>query len=487
MNVPSRTIVFLLLCLTTMSAACSGGAQSAGPVPTAGPAGLATAASPPAPGEVSATPSVVPSPVASTTTGSSTDSPLPGSSGGGEGRQVTVFFVADGTWAAGVQRTIPGSSDVAANTIRALLAGPTPVETAEGLSSSIPADTLLLGISIRDGLASIDLSQEFENGGGSFNILSRLAQVTYTLAQFPTVDAVAFRLDGQPVTVFSGEGVELGHPVRPQDYTSLLPLAPAVPRWGQPDLPSVTGVSDDRLRRVGLVAADDVLNVRSAAGAGNPVIGMLQPGVVVRVTGVVTDVAGSEWAQIDVPGGPGWVNDRFLIAVVDDAAFAADLRVNELLDRLSSIMAAGDDLSPVVSRRGLAIAHFAPLRTFDRAELATLVTDPTTYAWGSAALEPDSPELPRRTFGQAVAQRFVSTYDDADTIVTRDDARLGGNGTPAEFAIPAELSGLHFVSVYDSGDNPEYGGLDWTAWYVSIDYEDGQPVVVAMTLNEWSP
>ncbi|MGI9018072.1 MAG: hypothetical protein ACR2HR_13365 [Euzebya sp.] len=70
------------------------------------------------------------------------------------------------------------------------------------------------------------------------------------------------------------------------------------------------------------------------------------------------------------------------------------------------------------------------------------------------ALEPDSPELPRRTFGQAIAQRFVSAYDDADTIVTRDDARLGGNGTPAEFAIPPSVQTVSPTVFLDTSDRP---------------------------------
>lgn len=53
--------------------------------------------------------------------------------------------------------------------------------------------------------------------------------------------------------------------------------------------------------------------------------------------------------------------------------------------------------------------------------------------------------------------------------------------------IPYELRGFNFVSAYDPGDDQQYGGLDWTAWYVSIDYENGEPVVVGLTLNEWSP
>jgi hypothetical protein len=115
------------------------------------------------------------------------------------------------------------------------------------------------------------------------------------------------------------------------------------------------------------------------------------------------------------------------------------------------------------------------------------MSDATTYRWGSAALSPDDPEIPQRTFAEAVGDSFVSVFDDPDVSVKYDEAELGGNGIPAEYAIPFEFDGLHFVSLYDSGDDPQYGGLDWKAWYVSIDFEDGEPVVVGLTVNEWSP
>ena len=88
---------------------------------------------------------------------------------------------------------------------------------------------------------------------------------------------------------------------------------------------------------------------------------------------------------------------------------------------------------------------------------------------------------------EAVAERFVSTYDDADTSIRFNRAEVGPNGILAEHVIPFELTGFNFVSAYDPGDVELYDGLDWTAWYVSIDYENGKPVVVALTINRWSP
>jgi len=87
----------------------------------------------------------------------------------------------------------------------------------------VPPGTRLLGLSIDNSVATVNLSREFESGGGSASMLGRLAQVVYTLTQFPTVDGVRFQLDGVPVTVFGGEGVVLDHAVGRADYRDQVP------------------------------------------------------------------------------------------------------------------------------------------------------------------------------------------------------------------------------------------------------------------------
>ncbi len=148
-------------------------------------------------------------------------------------------------------------------------------------------------------------------------------------------------------------------------------------------------------------------------------------------------------------------------------------------------------MTEVTGDRGLYVSHHgAPVR-FSPEELDGILTDPTTYKWPSNTLNVNDPdeakEIPDRTFAQAVADRFNSTWDDPDRVTTVDEPIEGGNGRLPEYAIPFELNEFHYIGVYDSGDNPDYGGLDWTIWYVSIDYEDGEPVVVALTLDEWAP
>jgi spore germination protein GerM len=113
------------------------------------------------------------------------------------------------------------TSAVAAESVNLLLDTLPPA--IPGLGTAIPPETRLLGVDLDNGIATVDLSSEFESGGGSHSMFLRLAQVVYTVTQFPTVEAVQFRLDGEPVDVFSAEGIVLDKPVTRKDYEELLP------------------------------------------------------------------------------------------------------------------------------------------------------------------------------------------------------------------------------------------------------------------------
>jgi germination protein M len=123
-----------------------------------------------------------------------------------------------------VLREVPPTKAVATAAMTALLAGPTTAESGDRtITTAVPAGTTLLGLSIADGVATVDLSSEFETGGGSMSARTRLGQVVYTLTQFPTVRSVVFQIEGRPVTVFGSEGVVLDGPVARADFLDLLP------------------------------------------------------------------------------------------------------------------------------------------------------------------------------------------------------------------------------------------------------------------------
>ncbi len=120
-------------------------------------------------------------------------------------------------------REIPATKAVASAAMRELLAGPTADETSYGLTTIIPEGTELRGVTVKSGTATVDLSGEYDSGGGTLSMTMRLAQVVYTLTQFPTIDRVLFKIEGEPVTVFGGEGLMIGTPQTRADYEDVTP------------------------------------------------------------------------------------------------------------------------------------------------------------------------------------------------------------------------------------------------------------------------
>lgn len=122
-----------------------------------------------------------------------------------------------------VSRQVPATKAVATVAMQQLLLGPTGAEKGWGFTSEVPVGTDLLGLSVTDGTATVDLSGEFARGGGTLSVSMRLAQVVFTLTQFSTVDRVVFRMDGKSVGVFTGEGVMLDGPQTRADYEDVVP------------------------------------------------------------------------------------------------------------------------------------------------------------------------------------------------------------------------------------------------------------------------
>lgn len=194
------TVAFALL-----AAACgSQGAVPVGPVSTGSPGGSPEPSAPP-----EESPSPEPLPTSGETFTYELWFSLPNPLGG------PYLFV--------TRRTEPFTPGVGRAALTALLAGPNDLERSVDVGTAVPAGTGLLGLDIDGGIATVDLSGAFESGGGTASTTMRLAQVVYTLTQFPTIRGVRFRLDGRPVTVFGGEGIVLDRPVTRKDYDALLP------------------------------------------------------------------------------------------------------------------------------------------------------------------------------------------------------------------------------------------------------------------------
>jgi germination protein M len=240
---------FNLLC-GIAAVALAVAACSPAPAPTAAPTTSASTsapsdAAPPSDQSSSAPPSTpAASPTAPPETASPTAPPSgsPGASAAPSPAGTTLirayFFLGSFTGNAGlapVLRAVPQTTSVATAAMAALLAGPNAKELAASpaMYTTVPTGTRFLGVSVASGVATVNLSSEFASGSGSASVLGRLAQVVYTLTQFPTVHSVLFELDGRPVTTFSSEGVVLDHAVSRADYVAQLPgIFVDRPAWG---------------------------------------------------------------------------------------------------------------------------------------------------------------------------------------------------------------------------------------------------------------
>jgi hypothetical protein len=126
-------------------------------------------------------------------------------------RHELVVYLLRGEQLAPVARTIAAPA-VATAALRSLLRGPTDAERATGLTTTIPPGTGLRSVRIARGTATVDLSRAFASGGGSLSMAARLAQVTFTLTQFPTVLRVVYLMEGTRLTTLGGEGLLLDRP-----------------------------------------------------------------------------------------------------------------------------------------------------------------------------------------------------------------------------------------------------------------------------------
>jgi germination protein M len=261
--------ITVLVLATVVSVACgvAGQVGDGGTVSTAeSPTTTATTG-----GTTTTTTTDTTTPSGSTTTTVTTDSAL-----GEDTMTVTVYFTRDEKLCAAT-RVIPKSQSVGLAAMRALLEGPTAAEKDGGMVSVIPKGTTFLGLDVKNGIATIDLSKEYGSGGGSLSMMMRLAQVVFTLTQFPTVEGVEFKLDGKAIDVLGGEGIIIDHPMGRGDYEDLSPaILVESPTLGETVTSPIriTGTANvfEAVFRInvvnwdGLIIADQV--VRASSGTG---------------------------------------------------------------------------------------------------------------------------------------------------------------------------------------------------------------------------
>lgn len=115
-----------------------------------------------------------------------------------ETMQVAVYFLKDtGTdlYLVREEHTIPKTTQVAKAAVEELINGQ---PAAENAFKVLPKGTKVLGVSINDGLATVDFSREvLEANVGSSGEALGIQSIVNTLTEFPTINKVSFKVEGK--------------------------------------------------------------------------------------------------------------------------------------------------------------------------------------------------------------------------------------------------------------------------------------------------
>ncbi|MEH1873761.1 GerMN domain-containing protein [Nostoc sp.] len=98
---------------------------------------------------------------------------------------------------------------------QSLLAGPTEGTTD---STTIPKGTKLLGLKTENDEVHVNLSEDFTSGGGSTSMMGRVGQVVYTATTLNPKAKVYIDVNGKPLDVLGGEGLELQQPLTRESF-----------------------------------------------------------------------------------------------------------------------------------------------------------------------------------------------------------------------------------------------------------------------------
>lgn len=100
-------------------------------------------------------------------------------------------------------------SEILESAINSLLTGP----TNKAFVTTIPKGTKLRKLSVEADGIHVDLSKQFTTGGGSASMTGRVAQVLYTASSLDPTAKIWIEVEGKPLQVLGGEGLELEQPL----------------------------------------------------------------------------------------------------------------------------------------------------------------------------------------------------------------------------------------------------------------------------------
>lgn len=121
-----------------------------------------------------------------------------------------------------VERSRSVADNAPTDVITQLLFGPTEEELDSSIRSALSAGARLLGVTMDDGIATIDIGTPFTDVEQTYEIISALGQLVFTATGVPGVVAVKLALDGEIVPAPTESGETIRSPLTRADYDGLL-------------------------------------------------------------------------------------------------------------------------------------------------------------------------------------------------------------------------------------------------------------------------
>jgi hypothetical protein len=135
-----------------------------------------------------------------------------------------------------VVRSAPDGVPTPDGALRELLAGPSEVEgaAAPAVRTGLPSAVELRAVTVEGGVAIVDLSAAFQDPTDEdLPTAMRVAQVVYTVTQFPGIAAASIEIEGDLVAVIGPDRLAQDRPFTRADFTAQLPpLFVDEPAWG---------------------------------------------------------------------------------------------------------------------------------------------------------------------------------------------------------------------------------------------------------------
>lgn len=112
-----------------------------------------------------------------------------------------------------IYKTLPEGQAKINFAVKTLIAGPSIKEINQGYSSEIPKGTKLLGLRTNGSSYIIDISDDFQYGGGTESQYLRLKQLIKTIVYLKPDKPVYLYLNGKKAEVIGGEGIQITQPL----------------------------------------------------------------------------------------------------------------------------------------------------------------------------------------------------------------------------------------------------------------------------------